>query len=68
MGYCAGLVGGVADMAQTHLKGQVCVPEDASGAQAVWAVVQYLNTNPLTLADQDTELVLRAMQSAFPCR
>ena len=68
MGYCAGLVRGVADTAHTHLTGQVCVPEDATTPQAVWAVVQYLNHNPLTLSDQDTELVLRAMQSAFPCR
>ena len=68
MGYCAGLVRGVADTAHTHLRDQVCVPEDASTAQAVWAVVRYLNNNPLTLSDQDTELVLRAMQSAFPCR
>ena len=68
MGYCAGLVRGVADTAHEHLRGQVCVPQDASSAQAVWAVVQYLNNNPLTLSDQDTELVLRAMQSAFPCR
>ena len=68
MGYCAGLVRGVADTAHTHLTGQVCVPEDATTPQAVWAVVQYLNNNPLTLSDQDTELVLRAMQSAFPCR
>ena len=67
MGYCAGLVRGVANTAHTHLTGQVCVPEDASSAQAVWAVVQYLNNNPLTLSIQDTELVLRAMQSAFPC-
>ena len=55
-------------MAHSHLGGQVCVPEDATGAQGVWAVVQYLNNNPLTLSDQDTDLVLRAMQSAFPCR
>ena len=68
MGYCAGLVRGVADTAHTHLTGQVCVPENATTPQAVWAVVQYLNNNPLTLSDQDTELVLRAMQSAFPCR
>ena len=68
MGYCAGLVRGVANTAHTHMTGQVCVPKSASSAQAVWAVVQYLNNNPLTLSDQDTELVLRAMQSAFPCR
>ena len=68
MGYCAGLVRGVANTAHTHMTDQVCLPEDASMAQAVWAVVQYLNNNPLTLSDQDTELVLRAMQSAFPCR
>lgn len=68
MGYCAGLVRGVANTAHTHLRGQVCVPEEASSAQAVWAVVHYLNNNPLTLSDQDTELVLRAMASGFPCR
>ena len=68
MGYCAGLVRGVADTAHAHLSGQVCVPADASTAQAVWAVVQYLNNHPLTLSDQDTELVLRAVRSAFPCR
>ena len=68
MGYCAGLVRGVADTAHTHMTDQVCVPDDASSAQAVWAVVQYLNNNPLTLSNQDSELVLRAMQSAFPCR
>ena len=66
MGYCAGLVRGVTDMATRG--GQVCVPEEASTAQAVWAVVQYPNQNPLTLSDHDTELVLRAMQRAFPCR
>ena len=68
MGYCAGLIRGVTDMAHTHLTNQVCVPQGATTAQAVWAIVQYLNHNPLTLSDPDTELVLRAMQSAFPCR
>ena len=68
LGYCAGLVRGVVDIASTHLTGQVCLPDDASMAQAVWAVVQHLNNNPLTMSDQDTELVFRAMQSAFPCR
>ncbi len=68
MGYCAGLVRGVANTAHTHLTGQVCVPENASSAQAVWAVVQYLKNNALSLSDQDSDLVLRAMQSAFPCR
>ena len=67
MGYCAGLVRGVADTAHTHMPGQVCVPEGTSHAQAVWAVVQYLNNNPLTLSEQDSELVLRAMQNAFSC-
>ncbi len=68
MGYCAGLVRGVADTAHTHLTDQVCLPPDTTSAQAVWAVVQYPNHNPLILSDQDTELVFRAMQSAFPCR
>ena len=30
MGYCAGLVRGVADTAHTHMTNQVCVPEGAS--------------------------------------
>ena len=68
MGYCAGLVRGVARMAHTHLVNRVCLPDDATGTDAVWAVTQYLRNNPLTLSDADSELVLRAMQSAFPCR
>ncbi|MBQ02063.1 MAG: hypothetical protein CL477_15440 [Acidobacteria bacterium] len=68
MGYCAGLVRGVATVADSHLQNQVCLTNNATGPQAVWAVVQYLNNNPLTLSDPDAELVLRAMQSAFPCR
>ena len=68
MGYCAGLVRGVADTAHTHLTDQVCLPPDTTSAQAVWAVVQYPNRNPLILSDPDTELVFRAMQTAFPCR
>ena len=67
MGYCAGLVRGVAAVADTHLDNQVCLTGDATTPQAVWAVVQYLNNNQLTLSDPDAELVLRAMQSAFPC-
>jgi hypothetical protein len=68
MGYCAGLVRGVAQVADAHLENQVCLTNDATGPQAVWAVVQYLNNNQLTLSLPDAELVLRAMQSAFPCR
>ena len=68
MGYCAGLVRGVAETARTHLTDQVCLPPGTTSAQAVWAVVQYPNRNPLILSDPDTELVFRAMQTAFPCR
>lgn len=68
MGYCAGLVRGVARMANALLPEQVCLPEDVTGTDAVWTVVQYLKNNPLTLSDGDSELVLRALQNAFPCR
>jgi len=68
MGYCAGLVRGVVDTAHNNLDGKVCLPENTNTPQVVWAVVQYLNSNPLSLSDQDTMLVLRAVQNAFPCR
>lgn len=67
MGYCAGLVRGVAESAGTLMAGRVCVPNDISSAQAVWVVVQYLRQRQDVLYESDTALVLRALQSAFPC-
>ena len=68
MGYCAGLVRGVADSAGTLMADRVCVPSDITAVRAVWAVVQYLRRHPNVLYESDTALVLRALQSAFPCR
>ncbi|MFP6572026.1 MAG: Rap1a/Tai family immunity protein [Vicinamibacterales bacterium] len=68
MGYCAGLVRGVADSAGTLMGDRVCVPGDITAAQAVWVVVQYLRQHPDVLYESDTALVFRALQSAFPCR
>ena len=68
MGYCAGLVRGVADSAGTLMADRVCVPSDITAVRAVWAVVQYLRRHQNVLYESDTALVLRALQSAFPCR
>ena len=68
MGYCAGLVRGVAGSAGTLMADRVCVPDDITAPQAVWVVVQYLRQHPNVLYESDTVLVLRALQSAFPCR
>ncbi len=67
MGYCAGLVHGVVDLAATLLPGRVCLPPDATAAQAVWVVVRYLEDNPLALPEEDTDLVLRALENTYRC-
>ena len=68
MGYCAGLVRGVADSAGVLMADRVCLPDDITGAQAVWQVVRYLRAHPRSLYESDTVLVLRALETGFPCR
>ena len=68
MGYCAGLVRGVADSASRLTSDTVCLPDDITAPQGVWVVVQYLSDHPESLYESDTALVLRALQTAFPCR
>ena len=68
MGYCAGVVRGVANLANSFLSEVVCLPDSISASQAVGVVVQYLNDHPESLYEPDTALVLRALQGAFPCR
>lgn len=67
MGYCAGLIRATAALAESLMPDRICLPRTTTGAQAVWAVVQYLEDNPSTLLEQDTELVLRALENAFRC-
>ena len=67
MGYCAGLIQATAVLAESLMPDRICLPRTTTGAQAVWAVVQYLEDNPSTLLEQDTELVLRALENAFRC-
>jgi hypothetical protein len=67
MGYCAGLVHGVVDMAETFMPDRVCLPPRSTTAQAVWVVVQYLENNPIALPDEDSELVLRALENTYRC-
>ena len=67
MGYCAGLVRGVSATATT-LSDRVCLPDDITTARAVFAVVQYLDSDGDSRYQQDAILVLRALEAAFPCR
>ncbi len=64
MGYCAGLVRGVASASPET----VCLPAGLTSAQAVWAVVQYLGDHAASLYEADGTLVLHALRAAFPCR
>ena len=68
MGYCAGLVRGVADSAGALMADRICLPRDITAAQAVWVVVEYLRAHPDSLYESDTALVMRALESVFPCR
>jgi len=68
LGYCAGLVRGVAVMAKTLMPTRVCLRADTSTANAVWTIIQYLETlEPETLVEPDAELVLRSLEKTFRC-
>jgi hypothetical protein len=67
MGYCAGIVRGVANSANTFHPEIDCRLNDFTFVDAVWAVVQYLDRRPQSLGEQDTVLVLRALQLASIC-
>ena len=68
MGYCAGLVRGVADVAETLRPDRVCIPERTTPAEEVWAVVRYLEDNPIAQPERDVDLVLRALENTYRCR
>lgn len=68
MGYCAGVVRGIAESAGGLLDDRVCLPENVTSAQAVWTVVQYLQRYPDARYESDATLVLRALEAAYPCR
>lgn len=67
MGYCAGLVRGVVIAAQAFMPDRVCVPPDATVAQVVRRVIDYLEENPRDRGEVDVELVLRALEDRFRC-
>ncbi len=67
MGYCAGIVRGVANSVNAFHPEIDCRLEDFTFHEAVWAVVRYLNRRPQALDEQDTVLVLRALQLATIC-
>ena len=67
IGYCAGLVRGVVNLAESLMPTRLCVPPGTRIAHAVRAVVQHLEASPWTLDQPDTELVLRAVEDTYPC-
>ncbi len=67
MGYCAGLVRGVTDIARAQLTDRLCIPASATEAEAIWTVVRYLEENPIAQPERDSELVLRAMENTYRC-
>ncbi|MEE2791922.1 MAG: Rap1a/Tai family immunity protein [Acidobacteriota bacterium] len=67
MGYCAGLIRATAVLAESLMPNRICFPPNTTGSHAVWVVVQYLEDNPSALTEQDTELVLRALENSFRC-
>ena len=68
MGYCAGLVRGVTDVARTRMEDRLCIPEVTTEAEAVWVVVRYLENNQIAQPERDTDLVLRALENTYRCR
>ena len=67
MGYCAGIIRGVANSANAFHPEIDCRLNDFTFHEAVWAVVRYLDHRPQSLDEQDTVLVLRALQLASIC-
>lgn len=49
-------------------KGLFCTPPGVSTEQAVRIVVKYLTSNPESLHQTDSVLVVEAMKPAFPCQ
>ena len=68
MGYCAGLVRGVTDVARAQMDDRLCIPDSTSEAEAVWVVVRYLEDNQIAQPERDTDLVLRALENTYRCR
>ncbi len=64
--YCLGVVRGVWNMAEDFLA-TVCTPETVELAQVVGVVAAHLTEHPEDLHLPDTDLVLIALQDAYPC-
>lgn len=64
VGYCDGLVWGVAVTAQvTHT---LSIPEDVTGRQLQLVVIKYLSDHPESLNESNAVLVLRALKVVYP--
>ena len=67
MGYCAGLVRGVAVAARAFMPDRICIAPGTTAAQVVHRVIVYLEENPRERDEADAELVLRALEDGFRC-
>lgn len=68
-GACLGYVLGVADMLSTHggLRGGACIP-NIEATQAVSTVRTHLQRHPPADGAAASDLVVKALAEAFPCR
>jgi len=64
LGYCMGLVRGVADFVVGEF---ACPPADSNTGQWTRVVYKYLQEHPTELHERDTTLVLAALNRAWPC-
>lgn len=73
-GYCLGQVSGVMDMVGAFAEDlpaefKVCIPRPGiQYGQGVRIVVQYLKDHPKFLHLENSILILKSFQSAYPCK
>ena len=73
-GVCLGLVKGihltlafVREISGNEAAINTCIPESVNHGQAVRVVLAYLRANPATLHLNEVNLIILALQEAFPC-
>jgi Rap1a immunity proteins len=66
MATCAGIVRTIFYFGRSRL--QICNPDGANVGQAIRLVVLYIDLRPARMNEQFEDLVLEALQRAWPCR
>ncbi len=62
-GWCGGLVTGI-----VNAHPMICAPDSATYQQGVRVVIQYIDQRPARLHENFAELVIEALQAAWPCK